>query len=48
MHAEISNFLKGDFVIHIDASQTGRGASNGNNSTGGNCLGNQEYHSNYL
>ena len=39
---------KVDFVIHTDASQTGWGATDGNNPTGEEWLENQEYHINYL
>ena len=39
---------KVDFVIHTDASQTGWGATDGNNPTGGKWLENQGYHINYL
>ena len=39
---------KVDFVIHTDASQTGWGATDGNNPTGGKWLENQDYHINYL
>ena len=39
---------KVDFVIHTDASQTGWGAIDGNNPTGGKWLENQEDHMNYL
>ena len=39
---------KVEFVIHTDASQTCWGATDGNNSTGGKWLENQEDHINYL
>ena len=39
---------KVDFVIHKDASQTGCGATYGNNPTEGKWLENQEDHINYL
>ena len=39
---------KVDFVIHTDASQTGWGATDVNNPTGGKWLENQEDHINYL
>ena len=39
---------KVDFVIHTDASQTGWGATDANNPTGGKWLENQEDHINYL
>ena len=38
---------KVDFVIHTDASQTGWGATDGNNPTGGTWLENQKDHINY-
>ena len=39
---------KVDFVIHTNASQTGWGATDRNNPTGGKWLENQEDHINYL
>ena len=41
------HFPKLDFVIHTDASQTGWGATDGNNPTGGTWLENQKDHINY-